>query len=140
MSSQHGISTERPEDLESHSFVGLVRRLTDELATLVRQELALARAEITSSIRSLILGAGSVAAGGAVLFAGFLVLLAAAVLGLAHVVSPWLSALIVGVVVALVGYLMVHAGVKGVTETPVTPARTVDSLRRDKDVLTRRDS
>jgi uncharacterized membrane protein YqjE len=126
------------EDLNSQSVFGLVRKFTDELSTLFRQELALATAEITRSLRMLLVGAGAVAAGGAVLFAGLLLLLAAAVLGLATVVYPWLSALIIGVVVAFVGYLMIHLGTKRVSTTSVKPSMTVDSLRRDKEVLTRR--
>jgi hypothetical protein len=63
----------------------------------------------------------------------------AAVIGLAAVVAPWLAALIVGVVVGIIGYVMVHAGIKGMAETPVKPELAADSLQRDKDVLTRKD-
>ncbi len=62
--------------------LGLLRRLMDELATLFRQEMALATAEVTGAIAKLSIGLVSVISGGAVLFAGFLVLLASATLGL----------------------------------------------------------
>ena len=130
----------RSTDLESESIPTMLRRLTDELVTLFRQEMALARAEISRSVTSFIAGAASLATGGVVLFAGFLVLLAAAVLGLATVMRPWLAALIVGVVAGIIGYLMVRAGRKALDPDRLKPARTAQSLRRDKDVLARKES
>src|SRR5262245_12970196 len=92
-------NTPRAQERESQSTLDLMRRLLNEVATLFRQELALARAEFMRSISRLLISATSVATGAAVLYAGFLVLLIAAMLGLAKVVEPWLAALIVGFVV-----------------------------------------
>jgi hypothetical protein len=130
----------RAENRETQSTLDLMRRLLTEVATLFRQELALARAEFMRSISRLLVSATSVATGAAVLYAGFLVLLAAAVLGLAHVVAPWLSALIVGLVVGVIGYIMMHAGIKAMTSGAAKPELTTDSLKRDKDVLTRKET
>jgi hypothetical protein len=125
-------------DRESQSAFGLLRRLTDELATLLRQELALATAEISRSMRVLLAGAASVAVGGAVLFTGLLAMLAAAVLGLATVLAPWLAALVIGVAVAVIGIVLVSVGVRSLDPSTLKPARTAESLRRDRDVITRR--
>jgi len=125
-------------DRESQSAFGLLRRLTDELSTLLRQELALAAAEISRSMRVLLSGAASVAAGGAVLFTGFLAMLAAAVLGLATVLQPWLAALLIGAAVAIIGIILVVMGVRSLDPSTLKPSRTAESLRRDKDVITRR--
>jgi membrane protein len=75
-----------PPDLESEerssqSVVTLLRRLTHELSTLLRQEIRLAAVEISGALKRALTGALATASGGAVLFAGVLVLLAAAVLG-----------------------------------------------------------
>jgi hypothetical protein len=121
----------------SHSIVSLLKRLTDELSVLFRQEMALASAEFTRSMRSFFLGVSSVAAGGAVLFAGLLVLLAAAVLGLSQWLEPWQAALAVGAAVVLVGIVMVLAGKKKLKPEELKPERSVSSLKRDKDVLLR---
>src|SRR6266540_2079033 len=86
----------RAADRGSQSTLDLMRRLLNEVATLFRQELALARAEFMRSISRLLVSATSVATGAAVLYGGVLVLLAAAVLGLATVLKPWLAALLVG--------------------------------------------
>ncbi|MGH8295607.1 MAG: phage holin family protein [Steroidobacteraceae bacterium] len=127
-------------DRESQSAMGLFRRLTDELATLLRQELALATAEISRSMRVLLTGAASLAVGGAVLFTGLLAMLAAAVLGLATVLHPWLAALVIGAAVAVIGIVLVLIGVRALDPSTLKPSRTAQSLRRDKDVITRRQS
>lgn len=123
---------------ESQSAFGLLRRLTDELTTLVRQELALATAEVSRSMRMMLTGAASLAVGGAVLFTGFLVMLAAAVLGLATVLQPWLAALVIGAAVAVIGIVLLLAGVRSMDPSTLKPSRTAESLRRDRDVITRR--
>lgn len=125
-------------DRESQSAFGLLRRLTDELSTLLRQELALATTEISRSMRVMLAGTASVAVGGAVLFTGLLAMLAAAVLGLATVLHPWLAALVIGAAVALIGIVLVLLGIRSLNPTTLKPARTAESLRRDRDVLTRR--
>jgi hypothetical protein len=116
----------------TESAIGLLRKLMDEIA--------LASAEFSNSMRKLVAASTSVAAGGVVLFGGFLALLAAAVLGLANVVSPWLAALIVGLVVGLIGTAMVMTGIKALKPDTLKPARSVESLKEDKDVLMRKDT
>jgi predicted phage tail protein len=123
---------------ESQSTAGLFRQLFDEVATLFRKEIALAKAELSEAVSEAKLAAISIASGGAVLFAGFLVLLAAAVLGLAHVVSDWLAALIVGGIVAAIGFVMVQSGKQKMETSTFKPERTQDALRKDKEMVERR--
>jgi uncharacterized membrane protein YqjE len=134
-----------PPDLESEerssqSVVTLLRRLTHELSTLLRQEIRLAAVEISGALKRALTGALATASGGAVLFAGVLVLLAAAVLGLATVLPAWAAALIVGGVVSLIGLILVVSGAKQLKPSALEPGRTVRSLSKDKDVLMRRES
>jgi hypothetical protein len=128
----------RDGERESQSAIGLLRRLTDELSTLLRQELALATAEIARSMRVLLGGAASIAVGGAVLFTGILAMLAAAVLGLATVLQPWLAALVIGVAIAIIGIILLSVGIRSLDPSTLKPSRTTESLRKDKDVITRR--
>jgi hypothetical protein len=123
---------------EAQSAIGLLRRLTEELSTLLRQELALATAEISRSMRLMLGGAASLAVGGAVLYAGLLAMLAAAILGLATVLQPWLATLVIGAAVAIIGVVLVLAGVRSLDPSTLKPSRTAQSLRKDKDVITRR--
>lgn len=79
----------------------------------------------------------SVASGGAVLLAGFIILLQAAVYGLSLVVQPWLAALIVGAVVVVVGLAMVQAGKKRLEPSAFTPDRTLHALQKDQEAIRR---
>jgi hypothetical protein len=126
------------EERESQSAFGLLRRLTDELTTLLRQELALATAELSRSMRVMLTGAAALAVGGAVLYTGLLAMLAAAVLGLATVLRPWLAALVIGAAVTIIGIVLVLAGMRSMDPSTLKPSRTAESLRRDRDVITRR--
>ena len=127
------------EDRETQSVATLVHRLTHELATLVRHELALVGAEFTQTLGKTLAAATAVAAGGAVLFAGLLVLLASAVLGLSHIMAAWLAALSVGIVVSVVGIAAVAAGARALPQS-LRPERSARSLSKDKDVLMRKTS
>ena len=81
-------------------------------------------------------GVGAVATAGAVLFGGFLTLLAALVMLLNEVLPPetrpWLSAVVVGAVVTLIGVVMLKAGLKKVRAQGLMPSRTMNSLRDDQ--------
>lgn len=126
-------------DREMQSVPTLLHRLSHELASLFRQELALASAELTRTFGRTLTSVAAAVAGAAVLFAGVLVLLAAAVLGLSLVLAPWLAALVVGVVVSAIGIAAVVAGMHSLPET-LQPKRATRSVAKDKDVLTRKTS
>jgi uncharacterized membrane protein YqjE len=115
----------------------LIRRLADEVTTLFTKELALLKVETTSAINDTRAGIASLAAGGAVLYAGFLFLLTAAVLGLAEVMEPWLAALIVGAVVAIIGAIMLSSGKKKLAPSAFNPTHTRSSLEKDRDMIKR---
>ena len=128
-----GMRTTRP--LEDESAPGLLGRLIEDVTGLFRNELALARAETMEAAHSAKAGVGAVATGGAVALLGGIALVAAAVLGLATLMSAWLAALIVGVVLAVVGYAMLKAGKKRLEPSNFTLDRTQESLRRDKETV-----
>ena len=123
---------------ESESTIALLRRLVDELSLLFRKEVALAKAEAVESFSHLKAAAISMASGGAVVFAGLLVLLAAAVLGLSHVVADWLAALIVGGIVSIVGFVMINSGKNKFDSSALRPERTQRALQQDKEMVERR--
>ncbi|MBV8975348.1 MAG: phage holin family protein [Sinobacteraceae bacterium] len=123
---------------DGDSAMYLVRRLLDEVSTLFRQEISLASAEVSRSVSQAKAGVGSVATGGAVAFAGLLFLLGALVLGLSRVMAPWLAALIVGGVAAVIGLILLKAGKNRLDVDALKPRHTQESLRRDKELLERR--
>lgn len=117
---------------DERSLASLFKELTGEMSVLVRKEVELAKVETTEKATQAGAGLASLAVGGAVAFAGFLVLLAALVLGLGQVMALWLAALIVGVVVLGIGFMLLQKGRDNLKAQNLTPRRTVESLRRDK--------
>jgi hypothetical protein len=113
------------------SVAGLFGQLARETSRLFRQEIALARAEVLDRLGQLGTGAAELAIGGVLAFAGFLVLLAAAVLGLSNVLPAWLAALIVGLVVLAIGGFFVLKGRRDVEPANLVPRRTLRTLRDD---------
>ncbi len=122
-------------DRSDKSIAALLADLSRETIDLVRQEMALARAEVTRSIQSTRTGLASMAGGAVVALGGFLVLLLAVVNGLAMFLppdmAPWLSPLIVGAVVLFIGWLMLKGGESKLHADSLKPRRTMESLRRD---------
>lgn len=114
-------------------IAGLFGDLAREGTRLLRQEIALAKSEMLAKLAQIGRGAGELIAGGLILFAGFLVLLAAAVLGLSQVVPPWAAALIVGGVVLLIGLGLAVKGRRDMTAEKLAPGRTLRTLREDAD-------
>ena len=121
---------------QTPSIATLFSNLANEVLVLVRKESELAKVEMQEKSRQAMGAVTSIAIAGAVLFSGFLVLLAAAVFGLNTVLppetTPWLSALIVGGVVVVIGLIMLQAGRSKLKQESLMPSRTIASLRRDK--------
>lgn len=122
----------------------LIRELRDETATLVGQEIALAKAEIAEKSRRMAKDVIYIAAGVALAYAALILLLLAVrdflfsglvEGGLSVGVAMWLSPLIVGVVVGVVGWVMVNHGKKKLSDEGIAPEKTARSLREDKNWL-----
>jgi hypothetical protein len=127
-----GPEVSAPRSRSERSVAGLLSDLASETGMLVRQEIALFKAELSEKLGGFGLGAGMAAAGGLVAFSGWLVLLAAAVLGLSEGVAPWLAALIVAVVVLAIGAGLLIFGKRRLNAEALVPRRTLNSLREDE--------
>jgi len=115
---------------EERSLGELFSELSRETGTLVRKEVELATTEMTAKAKVASGHAGIAAAGGALAHAGFLVLLAAIVVGLTQLgLEPWLAALLVGLVTIGAGYALVNKGLSALRQTSVTPTQTIESLK-----------
>ena len=124
------------------SLAALFSDLTRDTVELVRQEIALARAELSEKASTAQAALASMAVGAAVILAGLFLLLQAVVHGLAQLLppdmAPWLSPLIVGAIVAAIGWAMLKGGKAKLDPDRLVPQRTMDSLRRDKAVVQER--
>jgi uncharacterized membrane protein YqjE len=110
----------------------LVGRLSQQMSTLVRDEIRLAQLDLTEKGKRAGIGAGALGGAGAVAYLGLATLIAAAVLGLAEAIPTWLSALIIGIVVlAIAGGLALFGKNKVQSATPPVPTEAVEGLKQD---------
>lgn len=116
---------------DEQSLGELFAELSRQTSALVHQEVNLAKAEMTQKAREVGKDAGYIGAGGAVAYAGLLVLLAAIVLLLGIWLPMWVSALIVAVVVVGIGGFLILRGRDGLSKTTLTPQQTVNTLKED---------
>jgi xanthine/uracil permease len=117
---------------ESRSVGELVRDLANDVSNLVRQELNLARTEAQDKLHQTIAAVVAMIAGALIAFAALIVLLDALVYGLTEAgLERWLAALIVGGVVAIVGFILVRKGQKDLSATRLAPERTTANVRKD---------
>ena len=119
------------------SLADLFSELSRETKTLVSQEVQLARIELKERAAQVGKNVASMALGGAVLYAGFLGLMFAAIFGLSEFMDTWLAALIVGVVIAAIGGFLLYRGYNELKELDMTPRRTVDTLQENAQWLKR---
>jgi predicted phage tail protein len=126
-------------DKSDKSLPALFSDLTHDMVDLVRQELALARAEVSQKISTAQSALTSVAIGAAIALAGLFIILQAVVNVVAMMLpvnlAPWLAPLLVGAVIAIIGYAMIKGGSSKLQAENMVPQRTIDSLRRDKAVV-----
>jgi TRAP-type C4-dicarboxylate transport system permease small subunit len=117
---------------DERSLGDLFGDLARDMGTLVSQEITLARTELTEKASRVGKDIAMLAAGGLVAYAGLLAIIAAAIVLLADLGVPlWASALIVGVVVAIVGYLLVQRGISALRRQDLTPHQTIQSIKED---------
>ena len=120
---------------QGSSVGSLLSTVMQELSSLVRNEAALAKSEMTEKTHQAMGAIAAIAIAGAVLMGGFLTLLAALVFLLNEVLppdtTPWLSALIVGVVVSVIGVMMLKAGQKKLQARNLRPLlRSISTTSR----------
>jgi hypothetical protein len=119
---------------DERSLGDLFSDLSRETTTLVRQEVQLAKAELTQSATEAARGIGMLVAGGAVAYAGLFFLLLAIVFGLIEAGwDAWLSALVVGLVVVAIGAILVLRARESLKPANLAPRRTIETLKEDQE-------
>jgi hypothetical protein len=119
-------------NLDDQPIADLLRQLSDQTATLVRQEMELAKAELSVKGKRFGMGAGMFGGAGLVGAYALGALTACLILVLATAIAPWLAALIVAVVYAAIAGVLALTGKGKVQQaTPPVPEQTVDSVKED---------
>ena len=126
-------------DMNDRPIGELVQQMSQQTATLVRKELQLAQLEMKEKGKHVGIGAGLFGGAGVVALYGGGVLMAAIVLGLATFLEPWISALIVAVVLFAIAGVMGLTGKKQVEQgTPPAPEQAIESTKQDVDEVKER--
>ena len=123
------------DDVSQRSVGSLISEVTNDLSTLMRQELDLAKAELKEEATKTGKAAGMMGGAG---FAGYMVALflsAALWAALANGMDEGWAALIVAVLWAIVGAVLFVSGRKKLSEVHPKPERTVDTLKEVPDAL-----
>lgn len=107
----------------------LFAELTGEMRTLLQKEMELARTEVSEIIARMLRDAVAIAAGGIVALVAFMVLVAAAVFLLGEFMPLWGSALLVGIVLAAVGFILIRKGQKDIKQGHLAPETTAETLK-----------
>ena len=117
---------------DDRSLGELFSALAQDTSTLVRKEVQLAKTEMSQKASRVGKDVGFLAAGGAVAYAGLLAVVAGIIVLLGQVIPMWLSALLVGLVVAGVGYFLVRKGLDALKQEDLAPRQTIETLKEDQ--------
>ena len=117
---------------DDRSLGDLFAELSNDATTLIRKEIELARTELTANVSRLGRHATYIALGGAVAYAGLLTIVAALVIVLHEVgLAWWAATVIVGIVVALIGYLFIQRGLSALQRDSLAPTETIETLKEN---------
>ena len=123
---------EQHTQLDDRPIGDLVRQLSDQTTTLVRQEIELAKAEMTAKGKQVGIGAGAFGGAGLIGLYAVGAITACLILALSTAVAGWLAALIVGVVyAAIAGVLALIGKKKTQAGAPPVPERAISSTKED---------
>jgi hypothetical protein len=115
---------------DARSLGDLFSDLTREITTLVRNEITLARVEMSTKVSHAARHAGVLAAGAVLALAGIFTLAASLVLLLVRAGMPgWAAALLVGLGLAAVGALLTMRSVNALKEESLAPTETIQTLK-----------
>ena len=129
----------KPDGERDPSVGELFSRLSEQTSTLIRNEMALARAELKEKGKAAGVGAGMFGGAGALGFYALGALTACLILALATFLEEWIAALIVAAVYGAVAGILALTGRKKVKQagSPV-PEQAVESMKEDVEVAKQR--
>ncbi len=114
---------------EAASVGQLLGALARDTGALMKQEVQLAVNEMSAKAESAARNTALLAAGGALVHAGLIVLLFAAVVGLDRILPLWLSATIIGGIIVVLGAVLVLKARATLGSLDPVPQQTVESIK-----------
>lgn len=141
MNTDHSSGTTATANPPGSSIPGLLRDLRDEAITLFKQQTTLAKVEIKENVARVGGHVAQIAVGGLVTFTGVIVLLIGVGLlaglllaraGLDEDTARWLGTTLVGLIVAIVGWVMLAKAKKALANDSIAPRQTIETLKADQ--------
>lgn len=125
----------------AESIPGLIRDIRDQLTLLLRQEVALAKAELTEKASRMVRDGAYLLSGSLAAFAGLIFILHSVTAlvnkGLSQAgmeqQAPWLAPLLVGLVVIFGSAFCIRKGISTMKTESLVPEKTLGSLKEDKE-------
>jgi uncharacterized integral membrane protein len=117
------------------SFGELIGFVANESAHLVRDEVALARQELSEKLKTVQSAASVVVTGAIIALIAAMALCAAVIIALAELVGPWQSALIVGLILGMAAGVIILFGVSRFKRIDFKPEKTIETLEENKEWL-----
>jgi predicted O-methyltransferase YrrM len=125
---------------DERSLADLIRELRDESTVLLRQEVAMAKTEMSEKASNVGRNVGTMVVGGAVASLAIIFMLLAVTGGLALLIlgtdlglhAIWIAPLIVGVIIAIVALVMIKKAKATLANASLVPHKTIETLKEDK--------
>ncbi len=117
------------------SFGELLSQLANHSASLVRDEIELAKQEMREKLHTLSRGAITLVIGVALAWMALLALCAAVVIALSTYIGPGIAALVTGLGLAVIGGVIAFVGFRQLKKTGLKPEKSIRSLKEDKEWL-----
>ena len=127
---------------EQSNLVYLLKKLRDDTTALVRDEISLAKTEISEKVATTSRNVGYLAAGALVAYAALMLILQGLsfmlreqfiLRGMSEANATLLGFLIVGAVVGLIGAVLIVKALNTLKKEPLTPTKTAETLKADKE-------
>ena len=118
-------------DKQDSSIGELFSELANETGLLIRQEIELAKVEITHKATRIGRDVGFLVVGGAGAYAALLALLAALIILLANYMPSWAAALVIAALVGIIAAVLILKALADLKKTDMTPRQTVETLKED---------
>jgi Putative Actinobacterial Holin-X, holin superfamily III len=127
---------------EQSSILYLLKKLRDDTTTLVRDEISLAKTEISEKIASTSRNVGYLAGGALVAYAALMLILHGLsfllrelfiLRGMNEATATLLGFLLVGAVVGVIGAILIVKALNTLKKEPLTPTKTAETLKEDKE-------
>jgi len=117
---------------DDRSLGELFAELSEKTSTLVKKEIELARHEMTRSATDMARKSAMIGVGGAIAYAGFIVLLIGAAWLLATIGLPtWVAFALAGGIALAVGAFLAMRAAQALKTVSVVPERTVETIKQD---------